>query len=136
MNNKDLIELLGSVTVISFSVAMLNFFLKFINKKYINKLGEDKKQIVILYRKIMIPFIKLHKVAGTIAVVSVLTHFYIAFSSGRVSITGLIAALLMITIFALGFYGAFINKNYKDKWLKVHRILAFCLIVAIGIHIL
>jgi len=136
MNNKDLIELLGSVTVISFSVAMLNFLLKFINKKYINKLGEDKKQIVTLYRKIMIPFIKLHKVAGTIAVFSVLTHFYIAFSSGRVSITGIIAALLMITIFALGFYGAFINKNYKGKWLKVHRILAFCLIVAIGIHIL
>jgi len=136
MNSKDLIELLGWVTVISFSFAMLNFLLKYINKKYINKLGPDKKQIVTFYRKVMKVIIKYHKVAGTIAVFSVLTHFYIAFSSGRLSITGIIAALFMVTIFALGFYGAFINKNSKGKWLKVHRILALCLIIAIGIHIL
>lgn len=136
MYNKDLIELLGWLTVISFIFAMLNFLLKFINKKYISKLGADKKQLVTLYRKIMMPFIKLHKVAGTIAVVSLLTHFYIVFSSGRFSITGAIAASILIAIFILGFYGAFINKNFKGKWLKVHRILAFCLIIAIGIHII
>ncbi|PRR80380.1 hypothetical protein [Clostridium vincentii] len=136
MNIKDLIELLGWITVISFSVAILNFVVKYINKKYISKLGEDKKQIVTFYRKIMKLIIKCHKAAGTITVISVLAHFGIAVSSNRISITGIIAALIMISIFALGFYGAFINKNYKGKWLKVHKVLALLLIIAIGIHVL
>lgn len=136
MNTGDLIGLLGLVTAISFSIAILNFFVKYINKKYINKLGEDKKEIVKFYRKIMKLIIKYHKVAGTIAVISMLTHFFIAFSSNRISITGIIAGLIMVTIFLLGVYGAFINKEYKGKWLKAHKILAFFLIIAIAIHVL
>ncbi|MBU3190013.1 hypothetical protein KPL51_10700 [Clostridium bowmanii] len=115
---------------------MLNFFVKYINKKYINKLGKEKKQLVDIYRKVMRLIVKNHKLAGTIAVVSVLTHFFIALSSNRISITGIIAALIMASIFSLGVYGAYINKNYKGMWLKVHRVLAFSLIVAIFIHIL
>lgn len=136
MGTRELIGLLGILTILSFGVAILNFFVKYINKNYINKLGEDKKQIVVFYRKIMKVIIKYHKVAGTIAVVSVLTHFYIAFSARGINITGAIAASILLSIFALGVYGTFINKNHKGIWLKVHRILAFALIVAIGIHVL
>lgn len=132
----DLIGILGWVTAISFGIAILNFFVKYINKKYINKLGKEKKQIVDLYRKIMKLIVKNHKLVGTIAVFSVLAHFFIAFSSNRISITGIIAALLMATIFVLGVYGAFINKSYKGMWLKVHRTMAFALLIAIIIHIL
>lgn len=136
MNTRDLIGILGWVTAISFGVAILNYFMKFINKKYINKLGKEKKQIVDLYRKVMKIIIRYHKLAGTIAVISVLTHFFIAFSNGRISISGIIAAILMVLIFILGFYGAFINKKIKGSWLKVHRLIAFALIIAIAIHIL
>lgn len=79
MNSKDLIGILGWVTVISFGIAILNYFIKYVNKKYISKLGKDKKQIVDIYRKIMKIIVKNHKLAGTIAVISVLAHFFIAF---------------------------------------------------------
>jgi len=65
-----------------------------------------------------------------------LTHFSIAFFNNNISITGILAALFMATIFFLGVYGAFINKKYKGKWLKVHRIMAFCLLAAIVIHVM
>ena len=136
MRTRSLIDFLGWVTAISFGLAILNYFVKYINKKYINKLGKDKKQIVDIYRKIMKIIVKYHKLVGTIAVASVLTHFFIAFSSNRISLSGIIAAVIMACIFILGFYGAYINKNYKGKWLKVHRVLAFSLILAIGIHVL
>jgi hypothetical protein len=136
MKTEDLIGLLGWVTAISFGIAILNFFVKYINKKYINKLGKEKKQLVDLYRKIMKLIIKNHKLAGTIAIFSVLAHFFIAFSSDNIKISGIIAALFMASIFILGFYGAFINKSHKGMWLKAHRIMAFALIIAIGIHVL
>ena len=136
MNTRGLIGFLGWITVISFGLAISNYFMKYIHKKYINKLGKENKEMVTLYRKIMKIIVKNHKVVGAIAIISVLTHFFIAFSSNRISITGIIAALFMVSLFSLGFYGAFINKNYKGKWLKVHRSMAFVLLIAIIIHIL
>ncbi|MBX4260639.1 hypothetical protein KTC96_05290 [Clostridium estertheticum] len=115
---------------------MLNYFVKFINKKYISKLGKEKKPIVDLYRKLMKIIIKYHKLAGTIAIFTVLTHFIIAFSAGHISITGIVAASFMVIIFLLGVYGAFINKNRKGMWLKIHRTMAFALLLAIVIHII
>ena len=131
-----LLGFFGIITVISFGIAISNYFVKYIHKKYINKLGNEKKQFVNIYRKIMKIIIKNHKLIGTIAIFSVLIHFFVAFSSNRISITGIIAALFMVIIFFLGVYGAFINKNHKGLWLKVHRAMAFFLLVAIVIHVI
>lgn len=132
----DLIEFLGWVTAISFGIALLNFFSKLIHKHYISKLGKDKKVWVDYYRKLMKLVIRYHKVAGTVAVAAVLTHFTVAYSNGFLRLTGIVSALMMISIFLLGAYGAFVNKNYKGNWLKIHRLMAFALIFSIGIHIL
>ncbi|WBL48971.1 hypothetical protein [Clostridium estertheticum] len=136
MQTRALFGFLGWVTVICFGIAISNYFVKFINKKYISKLGKEKKPMVDLYRKLMKIIIKYHKLAGTIAIFTVLTHFIIAFSAGRISITGIVAASFMVIIFLLGIYGAFINKNRKGMWLKVHRTMAFVLLLAIVIHII
>ncbi|MCB2292815.1 hypothetical protein LGK95_04595 [Clostridium algoriphilum] len=136
MQTREIFGFLGSIAVICFGIAIANYFVKYIHKKYITKLGKDKKEIVVLYRKIMKIIIKNHKLAGTIAIFAVLAHFSIAFSISRISITGLIAALFMLTIFFLGVYGAFINKSHKGMWLKVHRGMAFALLVAIVIHLI
>jgi len=136
MQTRVLLGFFGIITVISFSVAISNYFVKYIHKKYIIKLGNEKKQLVDLYRKIMRIIIRNHKLIGTIAIFSVLTHFFVGFLSNRISITGIIAALFMFIIFFLGIYGAFINKNHKGMWLKVHRVMAFVLLVAIVIHVI
>ena len=136
MQTKLLLGLFGIIALISFSISISNYFIKFINKKYINKLGKEKKRIIDLYRKIMKIIIKNHKLAGTIAIIAVLIHMLAAFSSNLINITGIIAALFMVIIFFLGIYGAFINKNHKGMWLKVHRIMAFALLLAIVIHVI
>jgi hypothetical protein len=136
MQTRILIDILGWVTVTCFTIAILNFFVKYINKKYISKLGIEKKRLIGLYKMFMKKIIKYHKLAGTIAIISVLIHFFIAFLSNRISITGIIAALFMASILLLGVYGAFINKNRKGLWLKIHRIMAFGLLIAIVIHII
>jgi hypothetical protein len=135
MNTRHLIGFLGWVAAYGFGIAILNYFVKFINKKVISKLGKDKKQIVDYYRIFMKLIIKYHKLAGTVAVVAVASHFFIAFSNDRTRLTGIVAALIMACIFLIGVYGAFISKNRKGIWLKAHRLLSFLLIIALAIHI-
>ena len=136
MGNGDLIELLGSVTAISFGLAILNFFVKRINRVFISKLGAEKKPFADLYRKFMRIVVKYHKLVGSFAIVAVLLHFYIAYTANSIRIAGIIAGVMMGVIFLLGFYGAFINKNYQGLWLKVHRVIPFALALAIGIHVI
>lgn len=129
-------ESLGILTALFFGLAILNYFVKLVNKKFINNLGKDKKPMVDLYRKIMKLIIKNHKIFGVLAVVALLAHFFIGFASNSIKITGIIAAVLLVATFSLGVYGAFINKNKKGVWLKIHRIVPFILILAIGLHVL
>ena len=134
MGTLDLIRLLGWTTALFFCLAFLNYFVKVVNKRYINKLGKEKKQFVDNYRKIMKLVIKNHKLFGIIALVTMLIHFYVVFSAHLLRLTGIISALLLLAIVILGVYGAFINKNKKGVWLKIHRILPFILLIVIIIH--
>jgi cytochrome b561 len=133
---KDFSEILGWIVTCGFGIAMLNFILKFINKKCISKLPKEKENIIKVYRIIMKYVIKYHKAIGIITSLAVITHLILMSIFVRISNTGIVAMSLMISVFLLGMYGAFINKNYKGNWLKVHRVLAFLAVIAIGIHII
>lgn len=132
----QIIRFLGWVTAISFTIAVSSFFLKRINKRWISKLPKKYEKWVKLYRIILKYAIKLHKVSGIVALISVLTHFGVAFSNGYTSITGFISALMIIIMAGLGTYGAFIKKKNDGIWLKVHRIVGFIMIISIASHIL
>lgn len=134
MNLRELIGPLGMLTVIFFGVALLNFFVKFINKNYINKLGKDKKNVVDAYRKVMRFVVKYHKLAGILAVVCMMVHFFIAYSAHFILINGVVALVIMLVVSGLGIYGVYISKNMRGNWLKIHRILAFVLLLAIIVH--
>jgi hypothetical protein len=136
MTLRHLIGPLGTLTAITFGLALLNFFVKFINKKYISKLGKDQKHFIDLYRKFMKLIVKYHKFIGIISVSLLSIHFYTAFSSNRISTTGIISAIIMLVLFLLGIYGAYINRTIRGNWLKVHRVLAFLLLISIVIHTL
>lgn len=133
---RDIASLLGWIVVYGFVITMLNFVFKFVNRKYISKLPKDKKKVIDAYRLIMKYVVRYHKPAGIITFLAVIAHFVLMAVFVEVSITGIASMLIMLCIFLLGIYGAFINKNYKGKWLKVHRFLAFLLIIMIGIHII
>lgn len=135
MTLRHLINPLGTLTGIIFLFALLNFFVKFINKNYIVKLDKNKNHFVEYYRKVMRFIIKNHKLAGITAFIFMLLHFSIAFFSHRIKITGIIAAIIMLIIVILGIY-AKLNKKVKGTWLIAHRNLAFILIAAIIFHII
>lgn len=129
------IEPLGLITAFSFGFALLNYVLKYIHKTWIVKLPPEYKDWVTRYRLIMKLVIKYHKLAGLVAVIGLSTHFTVAFSSGLISLSGLISAGLMITIVLLGIYGAFVKKSPKGKWLVIHRLAAAALAASIFIHV-
>ena len=129
-------KFLGWVGVVGYGIALFGFFCKYINKKYINKLPKDKKQLVLYYRFIMKYVLKFHKVAGIGASVAIGVHFYLMYNNYGLSIPGLFAAVVMWLVFILGIYGFAINKNLRGSWVKPHRVLAFVLVLLIIFHVL
>jgi len=136
MNLRFLVGPFGMLTGIAFGIAILNFFIKYINKIYINKLSNDKKDLKQTYRSIMKPIVKYHKIAGILAIVFLAIHFYATFSNGRIKFNGVIAGIIMLIVVSLGIYGFKISKNKRGSWLKLHRVLAFVLLFAIVFHVL
>lgn len=132
----EFIGFLGWVTTVSFGFAILNYLLKFINKKYISKFGKGRENIVIYYKKIMRLVIRYHKLAGITAMISVILHFIAALIYNKILIAGIVSAILMLILFLLGVYGACINKNLRGGWVKIHRAAAFILLITVLIHII
>lgn len=128
-------KMLGWIGAIGYLIALLNFFMKYINKKYINKLSKDKKKYVDVYRFVMKYVVKYHRVAGVIATLAIIIHFFIMYNYRWLSMSGLYAAIAMWIIFALGIYGTKINKNIRGPWVKIHRVLSFILILLVVWHI-
>lgn len=133
---KDISEFLGWVVVIGYFLALCNYILKYINKKYINVKLKDNKNIVNNYRMIMKYIIKYHKLIGIIISCVIFIHFAIMLYVKGLSITGIIALLTMVLTTLLGIYGAYFKKKYGGSWLYVHRTLAFILFIMIIIHII
>lgn len=128
--------LFGWITVWGFAFEIMNYIIKFVNKKYISKLPHDKKEFADLYRKVMKFIIKYHKPVGVVTIISAIIHLTLMGVFVRIRLSGIIALALMIGLVLLGIYGGFINKNYKGRWLKVHRLIAATVIVAIAVHLL
>jgi lysylphosphatidylglycerol synthetase-like protein (DUF2156 family) len=133
---REMAGLFGWIGVFGYGVALLNFFMKYINRKYINKVSKDKQAFAKVYRTIMKFIVKYHKIAGIIASISIVLHFYLMYNYRRLSISGIIAAVIMWSVFTLGIYGFGINKNMRGSWVKIHRILSFVLILLIAFHIM
>lgn len=133
---KEIAGLFGWIGVWGYAIALLNFFMKYINRRYINKLPKDKKKYTDIYRLIMKYVIRYHKAAGLIASIAVVIHFYLMYSIRGLSIPGLVAGIVMWMVFTLGIYGYGINKNMRGSWVKIHRVLSIILILLVFFHVM
>ena len=133
---KEIAGFLGWIGAWGYGIALLNFFMKYVNKKYINNLPKDKQKFTKIYRTVMKYVVKYHKIAGTVASIAIIAHFYLMYTYKGLSIPGLIAAIVMWIVFTLGVYGFAINKNVRGSWVKIHRILSFLLILLVGFHVI
>jgi len=127
---------LGWIGAIGYGMALLNFFMKYVNKKYINKLPKEKNKFITIYRKIMKYVVKYHKIFGIVASIAIVIHLYLMYTNIGLSITGLAAAIVMWSIFSLGIYGVLTHQKAKGNWIKIHRLLSFLLILLLVAHLL
>jgi uncharacterized membrane protein len=130
----DLGGFFGGIIVVLYFLSILNYVVKFINKKFRTKLMKNEK-LYQAFTKFMKFIIKKHKLFGMLTVAFILLHFSIQFTRYGFSITGAIAATVLLLQVGLGIYGSKMKKRSK-LWLNLHRSIAVLLLIVIGIHIL
>ena len=132
---KELGELFGWLLVVSFGCTLLNYCVKFINKKWGKNISANafgKKTMKLL----MTVFVRNHKYFGLLTAVLLITHFTIQFSQFGINLTGLLAAALIILQVALGIYATRAHRPRKGMWFVTHRLIAVLIILGIALHVL
>jgi len=133
--NATIGAVLGWTIVIFYALTILNYILKFINRRWGKEINQNEK-LKGPFRWFMSFIIKNHKLFGFITIAAILGHFYIQYNRWGFVPSGVAAAILMITQAALGAYGAFINKKRKGPWLMAHRAIAALLLLAVVFHLI
>jgi len=125
---------IGYVIIVLYALTILNYFVKLINKKFREQI---KKNVTFhkIFTKVMRFLIKQHKLFGVLTIAAILLHFYLQYNRIGLSITGVIAAGVMLLQVLLGIYGSKMKKR-SHVWLIAHRSIAVLLAVTILIHIL
>ncbi len=126
--------LFGWLIVIAFLGTILNYGIKFINKRISKKLMTHPKGMKVM-RTLMIIFVKNHKYFGFATGVFLLLHVIVQFTKFGLNATGGIAAILMIIQVGLGIYSIVKKKPRKGAWFITHRVIAILLILGIALHI-
>jgi hypothetical protein len=132
--NGEFGEMFGSLTIFFFVMTMLNYAVKFINRKFGKEIAKYPgfKKIWMKFSRILI---KYHKYFGFATVASLLIHFAVQSNFKWMSASGLVAGGILVLQLGLGMYGAFINKRRKGTWFVTHRLVSVALIVAIMMHV-
>lgn len=132
---EELGELLGWLLVFAFVGTILNYCLKYVNKRFNQRISaypNGKKIMKVL----MTVFVRNHKYFGFATVVFLLVHFIVQFSMFGINITGCIAAGIMIFQVLLGIYANMKKKQRKGAWFIAHRVIAVLIIFGIAVHLI
>ena len=120
----------GICIIILYVLTILNYVMKFLNKRYGQKL---KKHVV--FTKSLKCIVRYHKLFGLLTIAFLLVHFLIQFTYYGLSVTGAIAAGVLLLQVALGIYGTKAQSKKNKTWLYFHRSIAVALLVAILVHV-
>ena len=125
-------KILGTITGVLIILAAFNYVFKYINRKWGKKIRVDEKKGKQLNSLIKF-FSKQHVRFGGVAIVIMLAHVIIQYSWYGISITGIIALIVMGLQLMLGLMLK--KKNINRKMiLKVHRLLPLLLLVVLAFH--
>ncbi len=128
-------RILGWLIVTGYSLTVLNYLLKAINRRWVMPLPKESAGRA-RYQAFMRPFIRYHRYFAFLTAAALITHFIIQYLSWGFYITGLLAGTLMVLQVFLGVYGTYWARNKRGSWLYVHRTTAVLLLAAMAIHIL
>ena len=122
--------ILGICIIILYVLTILNYVMKFLNKRF----GQKLKAYPAFTGSLKF-IVRNHKLFGLLTVVFLLIHFLIQFNYYGLSVTGAIAAGVLLLQVALGIYGTKVQSKKKKTWLFSHRFIAVALLVAILVHV-
>jgi hypothetical protein len=130
---EDLGEFLGGTIIFLYGLTILNFFVKWVNKKFRAQLKKNDF-VFKVFSAFMKVIVKYHKAFGLLTIGALLSHFVVQFFTYGLSLTGAAAASVLILQVVLGVYG-YLKKKRGGIWLKLHRGVAVLLMIAIYIHV-
>ena len=126
---------LGILTTVFLGLALLNYVLKWVNKRWVSKLPKTSK-FKGVYLKIMKFVVQKHRWFGLGATVSMLAHLILQITFAWVSKTGLIAAALLVINGMIGAWMHYKQKGKRGPLLMVHRAMGVLLVAAIVVHVI
>ena len=126
-------ELLGILTAVLFGGAILNFCVKFVNRKRVMKLPKESK-FKQGYTSVMKFLVKNHRFFGFGAAALMVAHVVVQILFRWVSITGLVTAGLAVVTVVLGVV-MFNAKKRTPAMLWAHRGSVIALIAAFVVHV-
>lgn len=124
----------GFLIILLYGLTVLNYVVKWVNKRYGAAMRTHEKGYSV-FKKCMKIVIRNHKLFGLLTIVFLLTHFFIQFNQYGISMTGVVAAGVMVLQVLLGIYGS-LTKNKGKGWLLVHRSIAVILLLTILSHLI
>jgi hypothetical protein len=127
-------RVLGIVTAVLYGTAILNFFVKWVNKKWIMKLPKENA-FRGSYQSVMKFLVKNHRFFGLGAAVVMVSHAILQILFMWVSITGIVAAGLAVVAILLGVI-MFKAKKRTPAMLWAHRSAVIALTVAFLVHVI
>lgn len=131
---KELAGVFGWFVIILFVGTLLNYVLKPINKKYGKTLKPDSFPQKLL-KFLMRVFVMNHKYFGIAAGIFLLFHFILEFLRYGMSISGLLAAVVMLVEIVIGVHAKMHNKVRRGTWFIVHRIVTVVILITIVMHL-
>ena len=131
---KELAGIFGWLVIILFVGTILNYVLKPINKKYGKTLKPDSfgKKCLQILMKI---FVMNHKYFGIAAGIFLIIHFVLEFIRYGMSLSGLLAAVVMMVEIVLGVHAKMNKKPRRGTWFIVHRIVTIVILITIFMHL-
>lgn len=90
------------------------------------------RRAFLAFQKFIVRF---HRFFAGFATLMLIVHLIIQLQYRWLSVTGLVAAILMAANGFLGGYGHYIRKKKPSAWLYVHRSIAVMAVLAIIFHI-
>jgi hypothetical protein len=126
---------LGIMITVFLGLALLNYVMKWVNKHWVSKLPKTSK-FKVVYIKVIKFIVQKHRWFGLGAAVFMVAHLILQITYAWVSITGLIAAALLVINGMIGAWMHFKQKGKRGPLLMVHRAIGILLVAAIAAHVI
>lgn len=127
-------EALGVLTAVLFGVAIANFLVKWINRKWIMKLPKEHA-FRGGYQTVMKFLVKNHRFFGFGAVLVMVSHVVLQVLFMWVSMTGIITAAFAVVTVCLGVV-LFKSRKRTPAMLWAHRGAVIALILSFLVHVI